>query len=173
MKKEKKLQRKKANKILTWALGMLLLIALLSSFREKFAPPDLSQIKYLELRENNQTRILELSYPLSAEKVNPGCPEKILKNLDLILIEQSCQVIPEGASNWTRLLGGEKMLLNQATSWELQLVKGIGIKQAEKILKLRAQLGGFTSWEQLEKSGKLSPQKMQELKRYFMIKKDG
>ena len=172
MKKEKNPLARKTNKILAGAWLIVLVLTLPGFFQEKLSSPDLSQLKYLEVIENNQRKVLELSKSLKAKEINPKCPDKSLENLDLVVVNHTCQIIPEGASNWTRLFCGKKMLLNQATSLELQLLRGIGEKQAEKILQLKKDLKGFSSFEQLESLGKISPQKMQEFKRYFMIKEN-
>lgn len=61
------------------------------------------------------------------------------------------------------------MDINSATQEDLIKVRGIGEKLSERILKFRESLGAFVSMEQLHDVYGLSPEVIEETKRYFFI----
>lgn len=61
--------------------------------------------------------------------------------------------------------------INEATEDELDEVYGIGPVYAKKILRRRAQLGGFVSMEQMEDFKEFSPEAIAGLKKSFAVVK--
>lgn len=57
-----------------------------------------------------------------------------------------------------------KIDLNSASAEELEVIRGIGPKLSQKIIKYRNQLGGFIHWKQLYDVYGLSPEVIEEIK---------
>lgn len=63
------------------------------------------------------------------------------------------------------------MDINEALEEDLDKAYGIGPAFAKKILRRRAQLGGFVSMEQMEDFNEFSQEAKKELKKHFAVKK--
>jgi len=114
--------------------------------------------------------LIELSRNSSARALAGFCPNIILAELDRVeLGKRSCQVVKQGAGNWSRFALGKKMMLNQATSEQVRIIKGIGSKRAEELIQLRGELGGFKDFSQLQKLSWIDEKMLDELKRFFCL----
>ena len=167
---KKRRNAKKANDLLAGALALVLvflagrfLVAKAENQREK------GKI-YVEVFDGKESRLLELKRRSLAKDISPLCPKLALDELDrVVLREGRCQLIKGGASNWARFALGKKMLLNQATLRQIEIVQGVGVKRAEELVQLRWELGGFSDFSQLKSLRWMSPQIISELKRYFTL----
>ena len=73
-------------------------------------------------------------------------------------------------SNNTDLL--QTVNINTATISELQLLPGIGIKTAEKIIELRNRIGGFERLEDLLAIEGIGKAKFNSIKKFLIIEKN-
>ncbi|WP_284651395.1 ComEA family DNA-binding protein [Flavobacterium terrisoli] len=73
----------------------------------------------------------------------------------------------------TEFAKAEKILIldiNEATKEDLMKVYGIGDKISDRILEQKSKLGGFVSMEQLNDVWGLSPEVIENLNKYFVVK---
>jgi competence ComEA-like helix-hairpin-helix protein len=61
--------------------------------------------------------------------------------------------------------------LNTATSEELQLVPGIGLVIAEKILQMRKSYGAFKSVDDLRAVRGIGPKRLEKMRKYLTVGK--
>ena len=71
-----------------------------------------------------------------------------------------------------KLALGMPLDINRATKEELVLISGIGEHTAEKIIRLRAQLGGFAELEQLMKIKGIKEKKLAKFRNYLFVEKN-
>mgnify|MGYP001037776622 CR=1 FL=1 len=165
---EKKLSQ--ANKALVLILIFISLagfyqLRLLLKPKTKIIAPE-----FVEVVKDQKGYLVRVEDIEKANQIDRYCPEIFISPLDqLIILKENCQVFKQGASNFARLLSGEKMLINQADAKELKIISGVGNKRAEMILELRAKLGGFSQLEELRKFHWVNDKMMNEFKRYFKI----
>lgn len=125
---------------------------------------------YVELAYEESESLIELPKHSSAKMISDFCPPTSLAELDRVeLGKRSCQVVKKGASNWSRFALGKKMMLNQATSEQVRIIKGIGSKRAEELIQLRGELAGFKDFSQLQKLSWIDKKILDELKRFFCL----
>jgi len=74
--------------------------------------------------------------------------------------------LPSGADC---LLLGWPIPLNRASVPDLQLVPGIGVVLAERIVAIRRERGGFRSFSDLDQVRGIGPRKLEALRMYLFV----
>ena len=124
--------------------------------------------QFAEMILYEESYLLPLNKINSARMISRFCPDSRIQALDLVKVyEEKCELSRKGASNWTRLASGKKMLINLALTSELEIIPGIGKKRAREIINFRERLNGFQQLDDLMQIQWMKEEMLKELKTFF------
>ena len=164
-------------------IGMFIVAALLLALAawpagEAGPEPVVPCARQAELREaSGETRLLCLddsTTGAAGQALGQGSGACKLEDIPAgasvtLAADGSCQVTEGGMPGRLRLIAGEKLDLNRASTEDLGALPGIGPSLAERIVKTRQELGRFESVDDLLEVSGIGEKRLARLSPFFFV----